>query len=216
MKKQHLVWASGLLLVLFFIAATLLYDAEKANQRNDVAFENAALLVRDYSPVKGSPDAKVTIVEFFDPACETCRAFYPFVEQLMEANPGKIKLVLRYTPFHEGSDYVVKILEASREQGKYWETLEAAFAAQPAWASHGNPQPEKVWMYLGKTGLDIEKAKKDMHRSEITDRIRQDMSDARQLRVTKTPGYFVNGKPLQQFGYEQLQNLVEAEVREQY
>lgn len=59
MKKQHLVWASGLLLVLFFIAATLLYDAEKANQRNDVAFENAALLVRDYSPVKGSPDAKV-------------------------------------------------------------------------------------------------------------------------------------------------------------
>lgn len=216
MKKQHLVWASGLLLVLFFIAATLLYDAEKANQRNDVAFENAALLVRDYSPVKGSPDAKVTIVEFFDPACETCRAFYPFVEQLMEANPGKIRLVLRYTPFHEGSDYVVKILEASREQDKYWETLEAAFAAQPAWASHGHPQPEKVWMYLGKTGLDIEKAKKDMHRSEITDRIRQDMSDARQLRVTKTPGYFVNGKPLQQFGYEQLQSLVEAEVRKQY
>lgn len=216
MKKQYLVWASGLLLVIFFIAATLLYDTRKASQRNDVAFENAALLVRDYSPVKGNPDAKVTIVEFFDPGCETCRAFYPFVEQLMEANAGKIRLVLRYTPFHEGSDYVVKILEASREQGKYWETLEATFAAQPAWASHSHPQPEKLWMYLGKTGLDIEKAKKDMHRSEITDRIRQDMSDARQLKVTKTPGYFVNGKPLQQFGYEQLQSLVEAEVRKQY
>jgi protein-disulfide isomerase len=134
----------------------------------------------------------------------------------MEANSGKIRLVLRYTPFHEGSDYVVKILEASREQGKYWETLEAAFAAQPAWASHSHPQPEKLWTYLGKTGLDIEKAKKDMHHSEITDRIRQDMSDARQLKVTKTPQYFVNGKPLQQFGYQQLQSLVEAEVRKHY
>ena len=52
MKKQHLVWVSGLLLVIFFIAATLLYDTRKASQRNDAAFENAALLVRDYSPIK--------------------------------------------------------------------------------------------------------------------------------------------------------------------
>lgn len=216
MKKQHLVWGSGLLLVIFFIAATLFYDARKANQRSDVATENASLLVRDYSPVKGNPDAKVTIVEFFDPACETCSAFYPFVEQLMEANPGKIKLVLRYTPFHDGSDYVVKILEAARKQGKFWETLEVTFASQPAWASHHQPQPEKLWPYLGQIGLDIEKVKNDMHSSVITDRIRQDMSDARQLQVTKTPGYFVNGKPLVQFGSQQLQRMVEAEVRNQY
>ena len=216
MKKQHLVWIAGLLLVVFFIAATLFYDGQKATQRSDVANENASVLVRDYSPVKGQPDAKVTIVEFFDPACETCSAFYPFVEQLMEANPGRIKLVLRYTPFHDGSDYAVKILEAARLQGKYWETLEAAFASQSAWASHGHPQPEKLWAYLGNTGLDIEQAKKDMHSSEITDRIRQDLADARQLQVTKTPGYFVNGKPLVQFGRKQLQNLVEAEVRNQY
>jgi len=216
MNKQYLVWVSGLVLVIFFIAATLLHDAGKANQRSDLASENASLLVRDYSPVKGDQDAKVTIVEFFDPACETCSAFYPFVEQLMEANPGKIKLVLRYTPFHEGSDYAVKILEAARKQGKFWETLEAAFASQQAWASHGHPQPERLWTYLGNIGLDIEKVKSDMHSSEITDRIRQDMSDARQLQITKTPGYFVNGKPLVQFGYKQLQALVEAEVRNQY
>jgi len=216
MKKQYLVWVSGLILVIFFIAATIFYDAQKAAQRSDIANENSSLLVRDYSPVKGNPDAKVTIVEFFDPACETCSAFYPFVEQLMEANPGKIKLVLRYTPFHDGSDYVVKILEAAREQDKYWETLEAAFASQPAWASHHQPQPEKLWSYLGQIGLDLEKVKNDMHSSVIADRIRQDMADARQLQVTKTPGYFVNGKPLVQFGSQQLQSLVEAEVRIQY
>ena len=216
MKRHPLVWASGLLLVVAFIGATLFYNTQKASQTSDIANENSSVLIRDYSPVKGNPGAKVTIVEFFDPACETCRVFYPFVEQLMEANPGKIKLVLRYTPFHEGSDYVVKILEAAREQGKFWETLEVMFASQPAWASHHQPQPEKLWPYLEQMGLDTEQARKDMSRSEISDRIRQDVADARQLQVTKTPGYFVNGKPLIHFGYEQLQNLVETEVRKQY
>ena len=215
MKKQHLVWVAGLVLVIFFIAATLFYDARKVTERGDIANENASLLVRDYSPVKGNPDAKVTIVEFFDPACETCAAFYPFVEQLMEENPGKIKLVLRYTPFHDGSDYVVKILEAARKQGKFWETLETVFESQSAWTSHHQVQPEKLWPFLGQIGLDLEKVKRDMHDSVITDRIRQDLADARQLQVTKTPGYFVNGKPLVQFGSQQLQSLVEAEIHNQ-
>jgi protein-disulfide isomerase len=50
----------------------------------------------------------------------------------------------------------------------------------------------------------------------IVDRIQKDMADARQLQVTKTPGFFVNGKPLVRFGYEQLQNLVETEIRKNY
>ena len=216
MRKQYLVWASGIILVIFFIAATLYYDARQTTQRVDIAYENASLLMRDYSPEKGSPDAKVTIVEFFDPACETCSAFYPFVEQLMEANPGRIRLVMRYTPFHGGSDYVVKVLEAARKQGKFWETLEALFESQSAWTSHHQVQPGKIWPLIGQIGLDIEQVKKDMNSSVITERIRQDLADARQLDVTKTPGYFVNGKPLVQFGAAQLQSLVEAELRVHY
>ncbi|MFS8328883.1 thioredoxin domain-containing protein, partial [Vreelandella titanicae] len=33
--------------------------------------------MRSHSPILGREDAPVTIVEFFDPACEACRAFYP-------------------------------------------------------------------------------------------------------------------------------------------
>jgi len=216
MKKQHLVWVAGLLLVVGFIAATLVYDAGKSDRLSGIAMNNASALVRDYSPVKGDPDAKVTIVEFFDPACETCKVFHPLVERLMEANPGKIKLVLRYTPFHEGSDEVVKVLEAAREQNLLWEVLEVTFASQQDWVTHHQAQPEKLWGYLEDTGLDLIKARQDMHSTEISDRIKQDMSDARQLQVTKTPGYFVNGKPLEPFGYKQLQQLVESELNRQY
>jgi protein-disulfide isomerase len=216
MKKQVMVGMAIVVLLAVFAAAAIQYKAKMADDLGDAAFENASLLVRDYSPAKGSADARVTLVEFFDPACETCRAFYPLVEGLMAAHPGRVRLVLRYTPFHDGSDGVVKMLEAARKQDLYWEALEVTFASQPAWTQHHRALPEKLWPYLGRVGLDIEKAKRDMHGGEITDRIRQDLSDARQLQVTKTPGYFVNGRPLVQFGYEELQRLVESEVRRQY
>jgi protein-disulfide isomerase len=216
MKKQYVVLLAGAVMLVVFIAAKQFYGARKTSEIGELAFENASVLVRDYSPQQGSADARVTIVEFFDPLCETCRTFYPAVHQLMEEHPGKIRLVLRYTPFHDGADYVVRILEAARMQGKFWEVLEATFASQPQWASHTHAQPGKLWGHLGQTGLDIEQARRDMYDEEINEHIRQDLADAKRLGVTKTPGFFVNGKPLVQFGYEPLKTLVDSEVRNNY
>jgi len=39
--------------------------------------------------------------------------------------------------------------------------------------------------------------------------IAQDLDDARILNVTKTPEFFVNGRPLPSFGYDQLKELVD-------
>ncbi len=216
MNKQVQVPIIGALILIGFAVAVLIYNEKKTDELTNMANENAQYLIRDYSPTLGVIDAKVTIVEFFDPACGTCKAFYPFVKQLMSANPGKIKLVLRYLPLHKGSDYVIKILEAARRQNKFWETLEATYKAQPEWASHHNPQPEKLWAYLRDTGLQLSKARDVMEDPIIAQRIQQDMADARQLQVTKTPGFFVNGKPLVQFGYDQLKQLVELEVLNNY
>ena len=81
----------------------------------------------------------------------------------MSAYPGKIKLVIRYAPFHDGADYFVKILEAAKKQGKYWETLDIMYKSQRWWASHSNPQPQLIWKFLPKVGLDIERLQKDIN-----------------------------------------------------
>lgn len=216
MKKQVMVPTAGALLLIVFAIAVLIYNEQKTKEISEKTNKNASLLMRDYSPTMGNENAKVTIVEFFDPACGTCKDFYPLVKRLMSANPGKIKLVLRYTPFHKGSDYVVKLLEAARLQNKFWEALEATYKSQSAWASHRNPQPQKLWMYLGGVGLDLTKARNDMQNPVIQKRIQQDLADAQQLEVTKTPGFFVNGKPLIPFGAKQLQQLVDTEIRNNY
>ncbi len=205
-----------LALVLAFVFGSSYYKNQQAEKFGFMAEENASLFVREHSQTLGSDDAKVYIIEFTDPACETCAAFSPFVKKLMDANPGKIKLVLRYAPFHDGADYFVKILEAAKKQGKYWETLDVMYKSQPYWASHSNPQPQRIWQYLPKAGLDIEQIKKDMNDPAIANLIAQDLADAKTLNVHKTPGFFANGKPLQSFGYKQLEQLVQAELDANY
>ncbi|MEN8233120.1 MAG: thioredoxin domain-containing protein, partial [Thermodesulfobacteriota bacterium] len=142
--KYAIFGISVLVLIIAFVFGSSYYKGKQTQKYGFMAKENAELFVRDHSQTYGSDDAKVYLIEFMDPACETCAAFAPFVKKIMAANPGKIKLVLRYAPFHEGADYFVKILEAARKQGKYWETLDVMYKSQPHWASHSNPQPQKI------------------------------------------------------------------------
>jgi protein-disulfide isomerase len=216
MKKQLIVLISIVILILLYVLGTNIYKSHKVKKYGFMAQENASTFVREYSQTLGSDDAKVYIVKFSDPACETCSAFHPFVKKLMAANPGKIKLVIRYTPFHDGADYFVKILEASKKQGKFWETLDIMYRTQRHWASHHDPKPQLIWRFLPKAGLDLDKIRKDMNNPEIDRIIKQDLADAKTLNVRKTPGFFVNGKPLPRFGYKQLQELVESEINRYY
>ena len=216
MKKQSIVIVAAVVMVLAFVVGASLYRGMQAERVGFLAQENASTLVPDHAPIKGDEDARVYIVEFFDPACETCRVFHAPVERLMAAHPGKLRLVLRYAPFHQGSDVVVKMLEASRKQGKYWETLELMFASQPAWASHHNPQPERLWELLPRAGVDVVRLRADMNDPALDALIEQDLADAATLGARKTPTFFVNGKPLPSFGWEQLQTLVESEVAANY
>jgi len=204
------------LLIIGFILSAWFYNNQKNTETSEFVDKNKSILVRDHSPTIGNKNAKVTIVEFFDPACETCKAFHPFVKHLMKKHQDKIKLVMRYTPLHSGSDQVVKILEAANLQNKFWEILEATYASQAKWTSHHEVIPDKVWMYLGKTSLDFKQARQDMNSNLVIKHINQDIADANQLKVNKTPGYFVNGKPLLEFGYQKLQDLIENEIRIQY
>jgi len=218
MKKPTIVIASALVVALVFGGGAYYYKAQQAQEISKLAGAEESVFVRAASPSLGAESAKVQVVEFFDPACESCRMMFPYVKSLMRANDGKLRLTLRYATFHEGSDYVVKVLEAARMQGQdiYWKSLEAILANQPTWAEHGRPNPQLVWDYLGGTGLDIEKAKQDMNDARIAELLKQDAKDLATLKVNKTPSFFVNGKSLKEFGPNGLRAQVENEIRTAY
>lgn len=171
-----------------------------------------AILVRPYSPVLGPEDAPVTIVEFFDPSCEACRAFHPVLEEIRETYPTQVRIVLRYTPFHQGSDEAVRILEAARRQDLFEPVLNALLEKQPEWAEDGSPNLDRAWELAGEAGLDIEKARADRQFPGIVAALNQDIADVETVGIEGTPTFFINGKPLANFGMEELKEAVEQEV----
>ena len=208
MKQKNLFIAVLAVLVLVAAAGTFMYKKQQACQASQPTAQNQAVLVRADSPTFGNPNAPVHIVEFFDPACGTCRDFYPLVKAMMAANPDKIRLSMRYAPFHPGSDAVVKVLEASRKQGKFEATLEALFASQDSWVKNHQANVQLIGPAVATLGMNLEKLQLDALAPEVANIIARDMQDANTMGVTMTPEYFVNGKPLPQFGFAELQGLV--------
>ncbi len=215
MNKKWWVITTAAATAVVFVVGAMVFKDRSAQQTAQLAQTNSEALVRPHSPVYGNPGAKVTIVEFFDPACETCRAFYPIVKRMIQANFGQVRLVVRYAPLHDGSDQAIAILEAAGKQGKYWEAVERTLAAQPQWASHHNPQPALIWPLLADLQLDEAKARADAASPEVAAVLRQDVADMQALQVTKTPGFFVNGEPLREFGEMQLKALVDRHLQKQ-
>jgi protein-disulfide isomerase len=213
MNRKWIVLVTVAAVVVAFAAGVAVFTSRSNQEVKQAVQTNSDALVRPHSPVFGNPAARVTIVEFFDPSCETCRAFYPIVKRIVNASFGQVRLVVRYAPLHRGSDTAIKILEAARQQGKYWEALERALAAQPQWAAHDRPQPEMLWDFIGDIGLDLVKAKADSSGPAIEQLLRQDIADVRALKVDRTPGFFVNGTPLREFGEAPLKALVEQELK---
>ncbi len=210
-NKYFFIGVTAILVGCFFLGAKFYKDSQQ-KKLNFLADEKSELFVREHSPRLGNPEAEVVLVEFLDPECESCRAFYPYVKNLMKEFEGKIQLVLRYAPFHGNSKEVIKALEASKKQGKYWQALDVLFATQPKWGSHHNPQVELIYEYLGNIGINVEELKKEMKDPQYEKVIDQDFSDLKALGVKGTPTFFVNGKKLQEFSYDALRALILSEI----
>lgn len=215
-KKIIAISVSVVALIGVFIFGALKYKESERQRLGFLADENIKLFYPDHSPVIGAKDAKVILTEFLDPECESCRMFAPKVKGILKMYEGKVKLVVRYAAFHKNSAHAIKVLEATRKQGKFAESLSYLFQNQPAWASHHNPKPLLVFKFLAQLGLDIDQIKKDMLDPKIQETIEKDTMDMKLLKVRGTPTFFVNGKPLEQFSLGHLYTAINKAVLESY
>ena len=65
-------------------------------------------------------------------------------------------------------------------------------------------------------GLDMERLRRDMSNPESARIAEQDMADAKAVKVMQTPTFYINGKPLTEYGFEQLRTRVKQEIAAQY
>jgi protein-disulfide isomerase len=144
------------------------------------------------SPVKGDPNAKVTVVEFSDFQCPFSQRFHPVAIDAVSAYPSGVKYVLKNFPldFHDQARPAIKALLAANEQGKYWEMMDVL-------AKNGKEVGEGKFKELaGKIGIDVVRFEKDMKEKDAQWEkvINEDLAAAKQAEVMGTPTFYINGK----------------------
>ena len=210
-NKSFLLITMAFISIIFF-GLTYWSSLKRAEAEKALAAEKSHLLIRPHSLVKGTENAKVTIVEFLDPECEACRAMHPIMKRLLLEYEGKIRLVIRYMPGHGNSRLAAAVLEEARELGKFDEAIDILFETQPVWGDHQNPKPELIATFL----KDIIKDEKRLERSYLFSKhmwkIDLDQSDATKVEARKTPTFFVNERMLSYIGYDPLKEAIEKEL----
>ena len=192
-----------------------LYAVDRLSGPPHVGRDAAVVLASGESPTLGPATARVHIVEFLDPACGGCAHFFPIVERVMDANPDRIRLSIRHVAFHEGSEFAIRVLEASRAQGKYWEMLDALLSTQRYWVLDHKPRPERIRRVASMLDLDREKLERDLQAAVVSKRLVRDRLAAEALKVSETPTFFVNGRAAGR-GEAQLMRLISRELHEAY
>ena len=142
------------------------------------------------SPVKGDVTAPVTIYEFSDFQCPYCAKLQPTLNEVLDAYPGKVKLVFKNFPlsFHKQARNAAKAAHAAGEQGKYWEMHDKIFE------KYNKLTEESFAEFAAELGLDTGKFTADYSSNKYDGQIKQDMQIAAQVGVRGTPTLFINGK----------------------
>lgn len=163
--------------------------AQAEQQQMEDQFKNPTKIDIGSSPVRGNPNAKVTIVEFSDFQCPFCQRGSAVMEQVLKAYPNDVKIVFKNMPlsFHQFAEGAAKAALAAGKQGKFWEMHDALFKNQQ------ELDEESLVKRATELGLNVDKFKTDMNSEEIAKQVKEDMELGQNSGVNGTPGFFVNG-----------------------
>ena len=156
----------------------------------------------DDDPVLGSADAKVTMIEFGDYQCPSCRAFWRDIEPRLKKDyidKGMVKLVFRdfpLTQIHPDAFMAAQAVDCSLDQNKYWEYHNKVFLEQ-------DKQSEEAVVRV--TANDLKKWAKDVKMDQAAfaacldsgkykEEVSKDMADGNALGIPGTPMFFINGR----------------------
>lgn len=203
--KKHLGKISILVVIAVFAGA--FWYAGQAGER---ANEGVVLEPN----VKGNPDAEVVLVKHSDFQCPACAAAAPVVDSILETYGDQVRFEYKHFPLvsiHPLAIPAARATEAAGQQGEFFAMHDLLFENQQAWSSAPNPTAIFI-SYAEQIGLDVPTFRRHMSASLIDDHVQAEFNVARELGLSSTPTFFLNGEQLTFQTYEELISQVEAAV----
>lgn len=194
----------GIIVVVLF-GGSFWYASSSAEKNNEgITFE---------PHVKGNPDASVVLVEYSDFQCPACAAFQPVVEDVLAQYGDSLRFEYKHfpLPIHPLAEPAARAAEAAGQQDKFFEFHDLLFANQLSWSNSVNPVVPFV-QYAEELELDIDLFKRHYNASLIRERVREDLAESRQLGLTGTPTFFLNGERMVISTYEDFVNQIATAI----
>lgn len=193
MKNVPLLIGTLLLTVAIVIGLAMVFS-----QPEEVVVVDSSIIVKEDRPAKGPEDARVTVVEFSDFQCPTCRAYAPMVQEVVDKYPDDVRFVYRHFPLntiHPNAQKAALAAEAARSFDKFWEMHDLLFAEQTIWASlNAADFDKKLEEYTEKLQIDKSEFQKRIESNEVKEVVSVDYADGVRAGVDGTPTFFINGK----------------------
>jgi protein-disulfide isomerase len=152
----------------------------------------------DNDPVRGDPNAPITIVEFSDFQCPFCARFHVqtlplLIEEYIDS--GKVNLIYRDFPIqsiHPNALPAAVAAECANEQGKYWEYHDTLFEKQNSWSRlDSNTVISTFSQYATDVGLEKQQFDSCLGSGKYLEEVQGDLRDGRDYDITGTPGFFI-------------------------
>jgi len=175
-----------------------------------LAAAGGGVTVRPDDPVKGSPNAPVSIVLFSDFQCPYCSRVGPAIEEALKTYGPRVKVVWKHLPLsmHAQAIPAAEAAEAAREQGKFWQMHDRLFASQQRFSEPG---------FFEKTarevGLDMGRYQASLAAGRGKARVNEDLAMAQRAGVEATPTMLVNGEKVEgAVPFAQLKGVIDRKL----
>lgn len=148
------------------------------------------------SPSMGPADAKITLIEFADFECPSCRQLDLVLRDLLPRHP-EVRLVFKHYPLTDIHPWAMTAAIASQcayqqSPSAFWKMHDAIFDAQDVIS------PSNVWDKMqdlaNQLGLNVEAYKSCIINPETTAQVKATIDEGHALAITATPTTFVNSR----------------------
>ncbi|HVT08808.1 MAG TPA: thioredoxin domain-containing protein [Polyangia bacterium] len=138
---------------------------------------------------RGPARAEVTLVEYGDFACPSCRAAYGVVRHLLAASPD-VRFVFRANPrshLFPDAEPAAEAAEIAAAHGKFWEMHDRLFQAE------GGLSRARLVALAGEIGLDVAQFERDLADGAYRAAVKAQEVSGWHSHVISTPTFFING-----------------------
>jgi len=157
----------------------------------------------DDDPMKGDPNAPITIIEFSDYECPFCGRFYANTLPLIEKNfinTGKVNFVYRDFPIqsiHPNAVPAAIAAECADDQDSFWSFHDMIFENNDTWSKlKGVSVLNEFEQYAVTLGLNTEEFNTCLESGKHLDEVRNDLQDGQNYGVEGTPGFFIGNEKI--------------------